>query len=280
MINFDLLESRKAELAAAFQGAKPFRWMMVDGFLTDPWPERLWSEFAEAIERSGKRADAPKKHKHVLAKIDHVRREQMNESHRQFFDAIQEPRFLALLEEITGIKPIVADPLLAGGGLHEIHRGGYLNVHTDFNFHPESKLHRRLNLLYYLNPSWEDEWEGKLELWPEDLSGPFASISPVINRMAIFETSEHSFHGHPKPLQVPPGVTRRSMAAYFYSTWPDGLAQRAMTNYRLVPWQVEALKSRLSELRRQGLADAEIISALSKNFEVRDVKKLMADPVA
>lgn len=278
MIDFELLESRKAELAAAFQGARPFRWMTIDGFLTDPWPQRLWSEFGEAVERSGKRGDMPKNHKHVLAKIGIARREQMNESHRQFFDAIQAPRFMSLLEEITGIRPIVADPLLAGGGLHEIHQGGYLNVHTDFNFHPESKLHRRLNLLYYLNPFWEDAWEGKLELWPEDLSGPFASIAPVINRMVVFETSEHSFHGHPKPLQVPPGVTRRSMAVYYYSTWPEGLAQRVMTHYRLVPWQVEAIGSRISVLRGQGMAEAEIVSTLSKTFELRDVKTVMAAP--
>ena len=40
---------------------------------------------------------------------------------------------------------------LNGGGLHSIRRGGYLDIHTDFNFHPTTKKNRRLNLLFYLN---------------------------------------------------------------------------------------------------------------------------------
>lgn len=276
MIDYELLQSQKNILSNAFRAARPFRWMLLDGFLRDPWPQGLHDEFGAAVERSGKSANAPKKHKHVLAKIGIVRREQMNEIHRQFFDAIQEPRFTAFLEEVTGISPVIADPSLAGGGLHEIHRGGYLNVHADFNFHPETGHHRRLNILYYLNPVWHDEWEGKLELWPEDFSGPFAEIAPEINRMVIFETSEISYHGHPKPLRVPPGVTRRSLATYYYSTWPEGLERRAKTNYRLVPWQVKKLRDEISALRSEGFENETIVARLSETFEKRDVLLLLS----
>lgn len=275
MIDYDRLVSQRAELARRFGEAVPFRWLYVDGFLLEPWPRRLHDEFGGAVQRSGKRADAPKKHRHVLAKVGIVRREHMHEVHRQFFDAIQEPRFLALLEEITGIKPILCDPSLAGGGLHEVHREGYLNVHTDFNVHPETGLHRRLNLLYYLNPIWRDEWEGALELWPQDLAGPCVSVSPIINRMVIFETSEVSFHGHPRPLRVPVGLTRRSMASYYYSEWPRGLVPRTKTNYRLLPWQVAELTARIERLRAGGLEESAILQELSRRFEARDVEAVM-----
>lgn len=275
MIDYELLQGRKNTLSGSFRTATPFRWMMIDGFLRHPWPQRLHDEFGAVVERYGKSANAPKKHKHVLAKIG-IRREHMNEVHRQFFDAVQEYRFTAFLQEVTGISPIIADPSLVGGGLHEIHRGGYLDVHADFNFHPESGHHRRLNLLYYLNPVWHDEWEGKLELWPEDFSGPFAEIAPVANRMVIFETGETSYHGHPKPLQVPPGVTRRSLATYYYSTWPEGLERRAKTNYRLVPWQVKRLQDQIAALRSEGLGNEAIIARLSKTFESRDVLQVLS----
>lgn len=275
MINFDLLEARKSELSQSFALAKPFRWMLVDGFLEDPWAQLLYEEFGGVVARSGKTAQDPKKHKHVLAKIGIVRRTQMHEVHRQFFDAIQEPRFLRYLEDVTGIRPILADPMLVGGGLHEIHRGGYLDVHVDFNVHPESQLHRRLNILFYLNPVWKEGWEGELQLWPADLSVPLAEIAPIMNRMAIFETSEVSYHGHPKPLRVPDGVSRRSMAAYYYSTWPEGLEKRAKTRYRLVPWQVATLRERIGELRDQGKGIDSIVDELSATFERNDIARVL-----
>lgn len=280
MINYQLLEARKEALSSSFKAAKPFRWLMIDGFLSDPWPQRLHDEFGTAVTRSGKNPNAPKKHRHVRAKLGIVRREQMHEVHRQFFDAIQDPRFTAYLEEVTGISPVIADPLLAGGGLHEIHSGGYLNVHADFNFHPESGHHRRLNLLFYLNPVWRDEWEGRLELWPQDFSRPFAEISPLLNRMVIFETSEVSFHGHPKPLRVPEGVTRRSMATYYYSTWPEGLQRRKATDYRLLPWQVKELQARIAALAAQGVQKDAIVERLAESFEKRDILQVLGTAAA
>jgi hypothetical protein len=42
-------------------------------------------------------------------------------------------------------------------------------------------------------------------------------IAPLFNRLVIFETNEHSYHGHPKPLNTPKGVTRKSAAVYYYT---------------------------------------------------------------
>jgi hypothetical protein len=47
-----------------------------------------------------------------------------------------------------------------------------------------------------------------------DLIGKFA---PILNRCVIFETSEISFHGHPKPLNAPEGINRKSIATYYYT---------------------------------------------------------------
>jgi hypothetical protein len=44
-----------------------------------------------------------------------------------------------------------------------------------------------------------------------------AQIDPIFNRCVIFTTTDTSYHGHPVPLTCPPGVTRKSLALYYYS---------------------------------------------------------------
>ena len=121
---------------------------------------------------------------------------------------------------ITGIEEsLIADPALSGGGLHQSMNGAFLNVHVDFNIHPKTKLHRRLNILIYMNKDWKDEYEGHLELWEinDEHKNLLEKISPKFNRLVLFETNEISFHGHPKPLTIPLDVSRKSLATYYYT---------------------------------------------------------------
>ena len=67
---------------------------------------------------------------------------------------------IRFLEKLTGVKNLIADPKYIGGGYHKIKKGGKLAIHADYNLHPETKLHRRINLLVYLNPGWQEEWGG------------------------------------------------------------------------------------------------------------------------
>ena len=43
-------------------------------------------------------------------------------------------------------------------------------------------------------------------------------VLPVFNRMVVFSTSGVSFHGQPEPIVGPPGLFRRSIALYYYTT--------------------------------------------------------------
>src|SRR5260221_9684815 len=70
--------------------------------------------------------------------------------------------FISFLENLSGIENLIPDAHLNGGGLHCILPGGKLDVHADYNYHPKTKLDRRLNLLLYLNQSWEENWGGHL----------------------------------------------------------------------------------------------------------------------
>jgi hypothetical protein len=129
--------------------------------------------------------------------------------------------FLYFLERLTGIKHLLPDPYLNGGGIHQILSGGKLSIHTDFNHNNELGLYRRVNVLFYLNEDWQPHYNGALELWASDMGECRKSVPPIFNRMVVFETNKRSFHGHPKPLNVPENITRKSIALYYYTSQAD-----------------------------------------------------------
>jgi hypothetical protein len=135
-------------------------------------------------------------------------------SHFLFFNSAP---FIEYLENLTGIKGLISDHHFGGGGFHETSKGGKLGVHADFRIHPKLKAHRRLNVIIYLNKEWRTEWKGQLELWSPDMRSLISSIEPQFNRCIIFNTERNAFHGHPEPLETPEGITRKSMALYYYT---------------------------------------------------------------
>lgn len=131
---------------------------------------------------------------------------------------LQSDLMLNWLNKLTGIKePLISDPYLAGGGYHEIKKGGLLKVHADFNKHSRLDLDRRLNLLIYLNKDWDESWGGKLELYRDPMESPVQSILPNFNKCVIFTTTSFTYHGHPDPLMCPEDRSRKSLAYYYFS---------------------------------------------------------------
>ena len=59
-------------------------------------------------------------------------------------------------------------------------------------------------------------------------------ILPVFNRCVIFNTDEDSYHGLPDPIQCPEGMTRKSIALYYFTEEKTAPRKRA-TNYRARP---------------------------------------------
>tara|TARA_B100000401_G_scaffold365335_1_gene263384 strand:- start:2550 stop:3338 length:789 start_codon:yes stop_codon:yes gene_type:complete len=127
--------------------------------------------------------------------------------------------FLNYLQRLTGInEKLFSDPYLLGGGYHEIKKGGFLEVHADFNKYNEVDLDRRINLLIYLNHNWDPNWNGNLQLYNKDnLKKPEVKIIPEFNRCVIFSTTSFTFHGHPEKLSCPENKSRKSLALYYYS---------------------------------------------------------------
>lgn len=156
---------------------------------------------------------------------------------RQLIWEMNSVRFLGFLEALTGIEGLVPDPWLFGAGLHQIPRGGFLNIHADFNFHPVWKLDRRINVILYLNSDWKEEYGGHLELWDRSMQSCIRRVLPVANRLVVFQTSDFSYHGHPHPLRCPEGQTRKSISLYYYSNGRPAaeISKEHSTLYQQVP---------------------------------------------
>ena len=143
-------------------------------------------------------------------------------AYKRFDQMIRSKQFLSFIGRITGIPNLLYDPEYVGGGTHDNLEGQELDPHVDFNYHPKTHTHRRLNLILYLNPDWREDWGGSLELhlnpWIAE-ENIVKTIIPAVNRCVLFETSERSWHGFSK-IRLPEGkkgLSRRSIAVYFYT---------------------------------------------------------------
>jgi hypothetical protein len=58
---------------------------------------------------------------------------------------------------------------------------------------------------------------------------------PRLNHALILNTDEASFHGFPEPLQCPEGLSRKSLALYYYTVDESAMMKTCSTNYRARP---------------------------------------------
>ena len=202
--------------AEAFATARPFRHVVIDDFLEATFLAELVREFP-AFERGNFIGDDGRPGgKSTVDAMPHL-----GPAYRRLDEIIQTPAFLTYLGRVTGIEGLLYDPFYLGGGTHENRDGQPLSPHIDFNFHPSERWHRRLNLIVYLNPEWEDAWGGLLDLYKDPYADPRPAVrvAPLLNRCVIFETTETSWHGFDR-IAFPadrPGLSRKSIALYFYT---------------------------------------------------------------
>ena len=123
------------------------------------------------------------------------------------FSALVAPVFLDFLSDIVG-KKLYFDPGLHGGGWHLHGNGGNLNPHQDYSIHPKRLLQRKLNLIVYLSKDLKEEHGGHLGLWRDQEGGLgdlVKEVQPKFNRAVLFDTTQKSWHGMSRLLNVPEG---------------------------------------------------------------------------
>jgi hypothetical protein len=220
-----ILPFDRDEIRERFINARPFPFVKIDGFLDPSFAAEVASaypSFEDATHqgKSFKTVNERKKVQVTDAGLFPVAISKLNE-------ALASDEFLYDLSHITDIPNLVADEKLTGGGIHITGPGGRLDVHVDFNYIADRSLYRRVNLLLYLNPVWEEKWGGHIQLWDKEVKSCQCSFSPVMNRCVIFETSEISFHGV-TPVTADARFPRMSFATYYYTrerpaNWSGGM---------------------------------------------------------
>lgn len=202
------------KLQTEYASARPFPYFAIDGFLQDEFAQRVAAAYPDyqAARSIGREFDRVNER----LKVQITDQARFPAAIRELADALSSRQWLETLESVTGIRGLVADGDLLGGGMHITGSGGRLDVHVDFNYIPDRQLQRRLNILVYLNPVWHEEWGGAIELWDDSVAECHASFLPVFNRCVVFETSDISFHGV-TPVTAPAEKTRNSFAAYYYT---------------------------------------------------------------
>jgi hypothetical protein len=205
-----------------------------------PYPHILLQDFLEPEIALAMAKEFPRPASDAWTQYKHANENKLGMPKRELFpttlgivtDELNSPQFVAWVSELTGIPNLIADPMLEGGGLHQSGPGGYLNVHTDFSMHHfHTTWHRRVNLILYLNPGWQEEWGGAIELWERRMVRCGAKYPPLLNHALIFTTDDRSLHGFPDPLTCPEGLSRKSLALYYYTVEPDRKFTGHSTDY-------------------------------------------------
>jgi hypothetical protein len=217
LVNPDILDSIPV-LARSFADGRPFRHVVIDHFLAPQFCRAICEQFPEFRE-----AHAINENEQVGGKATREEVRSLGPAYRDMDDLVRNTDFLALVGKITGIDGLQYDPFYFGGGTHENRHGQDLDPHIDFNYHPVTSQHRRLNLIIYLNEGWQDSWGGSLQLHRDPYLEPAAdeivTVTPLMNRCVIFETSEHSWHGFER-IDLPDDQkdrSRKSFAVYYYT---------------------------------------------------------------
>ncbi|MEE4174768.1 MAG: 2OG-Fe(II) oxygenase [Xanthomonadales bacterium] len=206
------------KLADDFQSARPFRHVAIDDFFQPEVARELADHFPAFDEKL-----AMNENGEVGAKAVNEKVRELGPPWQRLDDLVQSEAFRDLISRITGVPHLQYDPHYFGGGTHENLHGQGLDAHVDFNFHPVTRQHRRLNLIVYLTEEWQDEWGGSIQLHKDPYLPPsedeIAVVTPLFNRAVIFETNEHSWHGFPR-IDLPEDkrhLSRRSFALYYYT---------------------------------------------------------------
>jgi SAM-dependent methyltransferase len=211
------VSKQSLDIQHSFNSAAPFRHVEVDNFLEPSACEKLLADFPVFDKKYALNEHGEVGGKAVIERVSGV-----SPFYKSFYDYINSRKFLDAMSDLTGIPDLIADPTLFGGGTHENRHGQGLDVHIDFNIDERRMLHRRLNLLIYLNHEWDESWGGAIELHSDPwtpAANSIRSFLPLFNKAVIFETNEYSWHGF-KRIELPDAkreLSRKSFSIYLYT---------------------------------------------------------------
>ena len=127
------------------------------------------------------------------------------------FAALTGPAVTNSLAALTGVRGLVADGTLHGGGIHVVAPGGHLAPHVDYSLHPKLPgMERRVNLILFL--SGDPDAGGAFELWDDECRTVVSRVAPSPGRAVVWCPGDVEYHG----TQAVTGTAPRVAAAVYY----------------------------------------------------------------
>lgn len=225
MINFEYLEANKEQFRKNFLEADLFPHIAIDGFLEEEKANALLKDVPEIKEKSADYVFS--KNKFEKSKI-----KDLSANYNAFYQDITSERFQNWLQYVTD-EDVFVDTNFYGGGVHLGGEGSFLDMHVDFNYHPEKPTwYRNLNILLYMNKDWKPEYGGQLKL-EDKRTGKKTEVEIPFNRLVIMHCRGYTLHGYDE-INFPPGTFRTSMATYAYS-----IHEKQLEKARTTDWKIE-----------------------------------------
>jgi len=211
VIDFNAIEPSVDRIRSEFFGGA-YEYVVIDNFLDNDGANAVLTEFPDPVATGvGKSRD------YVFAKNKFEKSDlaSAGSAMAELREDLLSDRFGSFLKAVTG-EDVFVDPGFHGGGMHQGGEGSFLNMHTDFNYHPvKGDWFRNLNILIYFNKDWKEEYGGQLKLVNKH-TRECATVDPLFNRCVIMFTRDYTLHGYDR-IAFPPEEYRRSIAAYAYS---------------------------------------------------------------
>jgi len=199
----------------SFIEAEPFNHIVIDNFFVDSFARNIFDDMPGYDDNADAKYDNPIEKKRTI--------QNWTKFPKNIYKAasyLVGEEFTRSLRQLTWQSELVADFGLHGGGIHMHQAGDYLNTHLDYDIHPKLDMKRKLNLIVYLNPNWQESWGGNLGLWSHNFETDqpkdcIQSIPPLFNRAVLFDTTQNSWHGVTEGIFAPEGQYRKSLAFYY-----------------------------------------------------------------
>jgi len=113
-----------------YNSADPFPHVVIDNFLPEWVIDKVLEEYPLAGAIPWSQFNAPTENKKWSASDE----KNFGPFTRHLMTQFNSATFLKFLKAVTGIEHLIGDPYFLGGGMHQTHPGGFLKVHTDFNW--------------------------------------------------------------------------------------------------------------------------------------------------
>lgn len=208
MIDFKYLETNKKELREKYLSASPFPHLVLKDLLDSAKLHEMLLHIPLLDNKS-------RDYMFANNKFEKAKYYELHPFFKELYEDLRSPAMSDFLSYLSG-KSTFVDPMNHGGGLHQGRENSFLNMHLDYNYHPNHESWwREMNILIYLNSNWRQEYGGHLKL--RDLrTDEERELDVDFNTIIIQQCSDYSLHGYDM-TSFPKGSFRTSIATYAFT---------------------------------------------------------------